>query len=310
MPPILLVDTSFVAHKAMFALPSFTARSNGEPSEIVFSVLNTVLRLGKAYHTNRFVFAMDSRNSVRRDAYPNYKAKRGEKDDPIQQKRRQLMGKQLGALPDLLNRIGFTNVHRVDGFEADDIIASFVRCNRFIEHGKRPLYVISSDHDLYQVLLYPQVQGMDTLDRNKPLYTHMSFAEEFDSLSPASWNWVKAAAGCSSDNVEGLSGIGEKRAVDYVLDRLPKESRYYNAIRSDMSLANAGKSVIVRNIELVTLPHRKFPEARVFGKGDPFKADHFSRKGFLSVCEEYGFASFVNTRIDDWRTFFRGTWSA
>ena len=230
MPPILLVDTSFVAHKAMFALPTFTARTNGTPSEIVFAILNTILRLGKAYRTNKFVFAMDSKSSVRRDAYADYKGNRRKDEDPIQKERSRIMGGQLKVLPELLGRIGFANTHRVEGFEADDIIASFARMNGLVEAGKRSLYVISSDHDLYQVLLYPQVMGMDTLDRNKPLYTRSSFEEEFDGISPCSWNWVKAAAGCGSDNVKGLVGIGEKRAVDYVRGKLPKDSKYYKII--------------------------------------------------------------------------------
>jgi 5'-3' exonuclease len=53
--------------------------------------------------------------------------------------------------------------------------------------------------------------------RKKPfLFTREGFMEKYNNLTPPSWALVKAIGGCKSDNISGLKGIGEKRALQYV----------------------------------------------------------------------------------------------
>ena len=64
------------------------------------------------------VLCRDSRNSIRRDAYPDYKANRGSNVDSVD---KQLTSMQFQMLEEFLDDFGVTHI-MYDGYEADDII--------------------------------------------------------------------------------------------------------------------------------------------------------------------------------------------
>jgi len=66
-------------------------------------------------------------------------------------------------------------------------------------------------------------------------------------IAPSQWADVKAIAGCSSDGVEGVRGVGEKTAAKFLRGNLKPASKAHQAIV-------AGNNVWRRNLPLVRLP--------------------------------------------------------
>ena len=109
----------------------------------------------------------------------------------------------------ILPRIGFNNNHLQTGYEADDLIAKYVKDNA------EELVIASADNDLLQLLYFADFLN---LSKNK-LITSKSFFSEYGIL-PAQWGMVKQIAGCSSDNVKGIQGVGEITAIKYLKGEL------------------------------------------------------------------------------------------
>jgi hypothetical protein len=80
-------------------------------------------------------------------------------------------------------------------------------------------------------------------------------------IDPHSWADVKAIAGCHSDCVEGVRGIGERRAAKYLRGELPADSTHFMAIWRN-------KSVWEHNLPLVKLPWPGVEEFHLEDDGD------------------------------------------
>ena len=106
---------------------------------------------------------------------------------------------------------------RVDGFEADDIIATLVKKCR---EEKRQCYIISSDKDLLQLVgegiwqLRPVKASRDN-EASSPwnLIGPEQVKAEW-GVTPEKILDLLSLAGDSSDNIPGVKGIGEKTAIE------------------------------------------------------------------------------------------------
>ena len=57
-------------------------------------------------------------------------------------------------------------------------------------------------------------------------------------IKPFEWHKVKAIAGCSSDNVKGVAGVGEITAIKYLKGELKKESKAHQNIINKLEIGN------------------------------------------------------------------------
>jgi hypothetical protein len=158
------------------------------------------------HNTKQIAFCFDHGKPKRARLYPAYKANR--KPESIEDKEhRSERNRQINLLRnEYLPAIGFKNVFWQEGYEADDLIASIVRSNARLTD----IAILSSDKDLYQ-LLSPRVFMWN---RGKKT-TLQSFYQEW-GIKPDRWAEVKAMAGCTSDNIEGIDGVGEKTAIKFL----------------------------------------------------------------------------------------------
>jgi len=74
------------------------------------------------------------------------------------------------------------------------------------------------------------------------------FKEKWYGLQPKQWATVKAVAGCNSDNVKGIPGIGEKTAAQFLTGNLARHLAKFDKI------ATAPKADIDFRLRLVKLP--------------------------------------------------------
>lgn len=284
MKPTLIIDVSHVFFQLIWAMPELT---NAEKEvHIIFGFLNKIISLANKFNTNKFVFCFDSRTSKRKEIYPQYKEKRNKKDKtPEEREMFQLGFSQLHEIREsVLPKLGFKNLFLEEGFEADDSIAKLA-----MKYGlNKEFIIISSDNDLLQLLDYCKIYD----SKSEKLYRREEFISEY-GIEPNQWAEVKKIAGCTSDCVEGVPGVGEKTAIKFITMELSQKSVKYKAIE------NTPQEVFDRNLKLVKLPFEGFPDLKLS------ISEKFDLKDFVGVCEEYGFRSLLNSKsFDIWKEKF------
>lgn len=249
---------------------------------IVFDFLNRVLFFAKMFSTRNFGFFWDSRRSIRREMFPKYKSGRAPAEDDEEGRRiREAAYKQMDILREqVLPAIGMKNSLMQDGIESDDLIAK--ACGN-VSQG----IIVSSDKDMYQCLT-DRVRQFNPSNRrvHTPEWLMLQYG-----VYPSQWAMVKALAGCKSDTVPGIRGVGEATAAKYLQGRLRAGTATWHKITGF-----EGQAVVERNLPLVTLP---LPETE-----DVHLVEHgLDLKGFRSVIEEFGFESF-KARESEWLDVF------
>ncbi|MFI1091411.1 DNA polymerase I [Streptomyces sp. NPDC020917] len=203
----MLLDGHSLAYRAFYALPveNFST-ATGQPTNAIYgftSMLSNTLRDEQPTH---LAVAFDvSRKTWRFDEYPEYKATRSKTPDEFRS--------QVGLIGELLDAMGVSRF-AVDGFEADDVIATLA--TQAEELGYEVL-IVTGDRDAFQLVsdhvtvLYP-TKGVSELTRYTP-----EKVEEKYGLTPRQYPDFAALRGDPSDNLPGIPGVGEKTAAKWIM---------------------------------------------------------------------------------------------
>ncbi|GAB3122864.1 DNA polymerase I [Glaciibacter psychrotolerans] len=203
----MIIDGHSLAFRAFYALPvdSFQTR-DGQHTNAIHGFLSMLLSLLRNEKPTHIAVAFDiSRFSFRTREYPEYKGTRGETPS-------EFIG-QIPLLQDALAAMNITTITKED-YEADDILATL--SVRGSEAGYNVL-VVSGDRDAIQLvndevtLLYPASQGVSALKRYDP-----DAVRERYGIDPHQYPDVAALVGETSDNLIGISKVGEKTAVKWL----------------------------------------------------------------------------------------------
>lgn len=141
-----------------------------------------------------------ARHNFRNEIYSDYKANRDEPPEDLIP--------QFALIREATKAFGIEAIE-LEGFEADDLIATYARIGR--EQG-RCITIVSSDKDLMQ-LVNDEVVMFDPM-KNKIL-KEVDVLEKF-GVTPDKVVDVQALAGDSIDNVPGVPGIGIKTAAQLI----------------------------------------------------------------------------------------------
>ena len=194
---VFLIDGSWFIFRAFHALPPMT-RPDGTPVNAVYGFANMLMKLLDDTDADHVAVIFDAaRKTFRSDIYPEYKAQRPPPPDDLIP--------QFAIINELVEAFNVPAV-KMEGFEADDLIATYARQAR--EQGAE-VTIVSSDKDLMQ-LVGDGVRMMDTM-KNK-MSGPAEVMEKF-GVGPEKVVEVQALAGDSVDNVPGVPGIGVKTAA-------------------------------------------------------------------------------------------------
>lgn len=277
---LVYFDASWLAHRAKWTMKSIA----GSGTEIIFGFLEQMRAtcLGPRVRSNRVAFFFDSRHSFRRDVFPAYKAKRRNKT-PEELAEAGSMADQLKKLrKEILPDIGFP-CFRQSGLESDDLIA------QACEDNPTKAVIITADEDLLQCIS-PDVHWFDP-SRDKYMVLATMIHEK--RVSPADWVAVKCMAGCQTDGVPGIPGVGEKTATDF-LWRLVSPAKTMKISGSE------AQAIAMRNWGLIALPHPAtrpvvVPEVK------------YNSDALFKWAGKLGFTSYLEPhRKRAWETFFAG----
>ncbi|EDP3958402.1 DNA polymerase I, partial [Campylobacter jejuni] len=180
-----------------YALKGFK-NSQGQASGMISGFANFIYNLKNEYKSDYIVFALDSKGKTfRSEIDPNYKQNRTPPPPELLE--------QIPICIKMIEKMGFISVSQ-EGYEADDIIASFVKT---CEDRDIFVRIITQDKDLYQLIKDGKTSIYSPISKND--YDEAACLEKY-GVKPNQIRDFLALCGDSSDNIPGVKGIGAKGA--------------------------------------------------------------------------------------------------
>ena len=202
---LLILDGHSMAFRAFYALPveNFST-SAGQPTNAIYGFASMLINLIRDEKPTHIATAFDvSRKTFRSEKFPEYKANRAATPEEFRS--------QVSYINELLDAFAIPHFE-LEGFEADDVIATFVK--HFSDEAE--VYICSGDRDSFQLVsdqvtvLYPK-KGVTELARMTP-----SAVLEKYGLTPKQYPDFAALRGDPSDNLPSIPGVGEKTATKWI----------------------------------------------------------------------------------------------
>ena len=205
---VFLIDGSGFIFRAYFARAKdpkaerFQRKSDGMATEVVMHFSNMLDKYLRDTDADHIAVIFDaSGRSFRNEIYDQYKANRREMPDDL--------APQLAHVRQAADAFGVCRIE-MEGFEADDLIATYAR--HAIEAGAK-VTILSSDKDMMQLVSDDRVLMRDPMT-DRPI-GEAEVREKF-GVGPDKVIEVQALCGDSTDNVPGVPGIGVKTAAELI----------------------------------------------------------------------------------------------
>jgi len=199
---LYLIDGNSLVYRAFFALPESIATSTGFPTNAIFGFASMLVKILTEHGTKPTVVVWDAGASGRKEIYADYKAQRTSRPD--------LLKEQWPHFEPLVEAFGYTNV-RLDGFEADDVIATLAERAR---EQSIPVVIVTGDRDAFQLIDPDGLVTVMATSRgitDTKLYDHQAVIDRY-GIEPALIPDFYGLKGDTSDNIPGIPGIGDKTA--------------------------------------------------------------------------------------------------
>ena len=202
---LFLIDGNSLAYRAFFALPESIATSTGMPTNAIFGFASMLVKILTDYGPKATVVVWDAGDTGRKTLYADYKAQRTTRPD--------LLKEQWPHLEPLVDAFGYRNL-RVEGYEADDVIASIVEKARTAD-PPIPTMVVTGDRDAYQLVDDGVVKIMTTSRgiTDTRVYDREGVIDRY-GIPPELIPDFIGLKGDTSDNIPGVPGIGDKTAAE------------------------------------------------------------------------------------------------
>jgi DNA polymerase-1 len=202
---LLLLDGHSLAYRAFYALPVENfATSSGQHTNAIYGFASMIINLIRDEKPTHIATAFDvSRKTFRSEKFPEYKANRATTPDEFRS--------QISFINELLDAFQIPHFE-LEGYEADDIIATFV--DKYSSEAE--ILICTGDRDSFQLVkkgvtvLYPK-KGVTELARMTP----EAVVEKY-GLTPEQYPDFAALRGDPSDNLPSIPGVGEKTATKWI----------------------------------------------------------------------------------------------
>ena len=281
---LLLFDTNSVIHRAFHALPPLKMK-DGSPGGAVYGTLTTFFRIVDEFTPSMIAVAFDSPGKTfRHDDFAEYKAHRPKCPDELVE--------QIIKTKEVFERMGFAVLSEA-GLEADVIVGTVAK-----NIGKdKEVVIVTGDMDILQLVdgkvkAYTLKRGI----KESVLYGTEEVKERYGGLLPEQLVDVKALQGDSSDNIPGVSGIGEKTAISLIKEFGSLEQVYESLEKGgDFGFSDRIKEKLLKeksqafmSKRLATIDTQRFTD---FKEKDFVK--NFDEEKVVPILEELGFPSLV-----------------
>lgn len=215
---LIVIDSNSLIHRAYHALPPLTTKK-GELVNAVYGFLLVFFRAIREFHPAFVVAVFDfPAPTFRHKKFKKYKAKRPRAPEELYH--------QIPLTKEILKDFN-VSIFEKKGFEADDIIGTI----SFLAPKKQSFpeietIVLSGDSDVLQLInKNTKVYNLRRGVKDTVLYDESVIKEKYGIL-PFQLLDFKALKGDPSDNIPGVTGIGEKTALKLIKEFGDLENLY------------------------------------------------------------------------------------
>lgn len=230
IPTLVLLDAHAILHRAYHALPDFSSPT-GEPTGALYGVTTMLLKIVEEFKPQYMVACFDlPEPTYRHDAFDGYKAGRSKTDESLVQ--------QINRSRDIFAAFGIP-IYEKPGFEADDILGTISHLTK-AEKNLRVI-IASGDMDTMQCVDKKRVQVFTLKKGIKDtiLYDEQAVIDRF-GFGPKLVPDYKGLRGDASDNIPGITGIGEKTATTLITNFGSIEKLYKKLEKDEQVFLDAG----------------------------------------------------------------------
>lgn len=266
---VLIIDGMNLIHRARVAM-------KGHGNGLTYAALRSIRALVNKFDPNVAYFVLEGKPK-RRIALSEgtYKAQREKSDDTFWD--------QVKLLVEIVSTHLPLKVVRHPDFEADDVIAhlaSRVHCNDFCT-------VVSTDTDFTQLVTEASKNTFSLYSPIKDIF-----------VQPTPYDYVlwKSLRGDGADNIDGVPGIGDKRATNLALDPLQ--------LRLFFNKNPAAKKIVEHNLAMI-----KFEDMTPHWEGVSISAPVRDNDGFRNRLQALDMNSITNDKNwSKWIASFNQLW--
>ncbi|HEM5052628.1 TPA: DNA polymerase I [Streptococcus suis] len=219
---LLLIDGSSVAFRAFFALYNQIDRfknANGLHTNAIYGFNLMLDHMMKRIEPTHILVAFDAgKTTFRTEMYADYKAGRAKTPDEFRE--------QFPFIRQMLDVMGVKH-YELDQYEADDIIGTL---DKMAERTEIPfdVTIVSGDKDLIQLtdentVVEISKKGVAEFEEFTPAYLM-----EKMGITPTQFIDLKALMGDKSDNIPGVTKIGEKTGLKLLIEHGSLDGIYEN----------------------------------------------------------------------------------
>ncbi len=248
---LFLIDGNSFCYRAFYAIRALT-NSKGQPTNAIYGFITMLNKIVKEKKPDMLAIAFDLKGpTFRHKKYEDYKVQRKPMPDDL-----------VGQMPLIKSVVSAYNIpiFEVQGFEADDILATLAR--RAEEHDIET-FIVTGDKDALQLVdshikVYsPHKEGL--------IYDAAKVKEEY-GVEPKKMIDIMSLMGDAIDNIPGVKGIGEKTAVELIAEFGSLDGLYKDL---DKVKGEARKRILKENKEMAYLSR----DLAVLDENVPIKID-------------------------------------
>jgi len=288
-PLLVLFDGNALVHRAFHALPPLTVSKTGEVVSAVYGFALILLKTISELKPTHCAIAFDTKApTFRHQLFDQYKAHRPPTPDELVN--------QLGRVRQLVEAFPIP-IFEIDGYEADDILGT-LSCQAS-QQGVDTV-IVTGDADTMQLVspktkvLYPKPRKSFS---DTTLYDEAAVSQKY-GLKPGQIADLKGLMGDPSDNIPGVSGIGEKTAVK-LLQQFGSVEEIYAHIDEVtppklQAILKQNEAIARQSKELATI----VTQSPVTLNLDDCQFSRYDRKQVTELFRELGFSSLL-TRLPE-----------
>lgn len=308
MKKLLVLDSNSIINRAYYGIRTLTA-PDGTPTNAIYGFLNILLKLINDHRHDSIFVAFDLKApTFRHKMYSEYKANRTGMPDEL--------AMQMPIMKDILREMNIP-ILELEGYEADDIIGTVSQKCR---EQSLSCLIATGDRDDLQlayggttVILTSTKTGQTVTE----LYDETAVKAKY-GVTPSEFIDLKALMGDKSDNIPGVSGIGEKTASKLVSAYSSIENIYEHISELDITQRLKDKLVNEKDMAFLSkklaaidtnVPIEIQLESGVFNCDAPVYSDELytllERLGLKSVIKKMNLTPPENVTTETNDDFFK-----
>ncbi len=204
MKKLLCIDGNSILNRSFYGIRLLTTK-DGFPTNALYGLVNVISRELEALKPDYAAIAYDLKApTFRHKMYDAYKAGRHAMPDELRA--------QMPVSREFAEMLGL-HILDMEGFEADDILGTLAAMAE-ADPEDCMAYLLTGDKDSLQ-LISPRVHVLLAGNNATADTDEAAFTEKY-GVRPDQFVDVKALMGDSSDNIPGVTGIGEKTALKLI----------------------------------------------------------------------------------------------